>query len=121
MKNGTPSKALTLVDSAGHPIAEGGETYDSEAAYLQTPIGDDGGTPGNKALPSSTALIYIAVSLACAIAAAAAGSYAIWLTRQKVAHETLNNVQDILKVCQDRMHQLEDDLHLLPTGLSPSA
>lgn len=104
MKNGTPSK-LTLVDSAGHTLSDGEDVKDLEYT-----------------VPAARpALVFMAVSIACTVAAVAAGSYALWLTRQKAARGAINNVQDILKICQERMHQLEDDLNLLPTGLSTAA
>lgn len=77
---------------------------------------------GQSGFPHATkpALVFVAVSIACAFAAIASGSYALWLTRQKVARETISNVQDLLKICQDRMHQMEDDLNFLPSGMSPT-
>ena len=61
---------------------------------------------------------FVAVSLGCAVAAVAAGSYALWLTRQQAARETLTDVHDILKSCQDRMQKIEADLNRMPTGIS---
>jgi hypothetical protein len=118
MKNGTPSRSLKLVDSAGHTISDGGDVFDP-VVDDERRIAEMGQSDlATRESPANSVLIFVAVSVACAVAAIAAGSYAIWLTRQKVAHETISNVQDILKICQERMHQLEDDLNLLPPGLS---
>jgi hypothetical protein len=65
---------------------------------------------------TQTALITLmSVSIACAAAALATGSYAAWLAHQKSAHQALTDVNEILKSCQKRMQQLEADVERLPS------
>jgi len=124
MKSGSKSNKLTLVDNAGAGIGGAEGVEDTEADYYASSVtvSEDGDIALELLRPASAnqALLFIVVSAACAAAAVAAGSYAIWLSRQRVARETLTNVQDILKSCQDRMHQMEDDLSRLPKGFSSS-
>lgn len=116
MKNGSRFSKLRLIDNAAANDLE-----DSAEDYDMSSVSEDSDTGAESApAPTNRALLFIVVSAACAAAAVAAGSYAIWLSRQRVARETLTNVQDILKICQDRMHQMEDDLHRLPQGFSSS-
>lgn len=110
MKNATPSSLPAVSEEADYAATELNAVFTEEntasrPAFVQ---------------PTSPALVFVAVSVACAVAAIGAGSYALWLTRQKAARDTLSSVQDLLKICQDRMHQMEDDLNLLPAGLSPT-
>lgn len=123
MKNGSRFNKLTLVDNAGEALADAHGVEDSTVDYYSSSVSEDGDVAITFPLPSTNrALLFIVVSAACAAAAVATGSYAIWLSRQRVARETLTNVQDILKICQDRMHQMEDDLNRLPKGFpSPAA
>jgi hypothetical protein len=58
--------------------------------------------------------LFVVVSAACAAAALAAGSYAIWLSKRNVAREALSNVNDLLQTCQSRMSQIEHDLKSIP-------
>ena len=99
MRNGTQSNNLRLV----------GDTDAETAAIVASFVEEERGQI--RTLPILT---LFTVSVACATAAIAAGSYAIWLTRQKAARKTLMDVQDILRICQERMHQMEDDLNHLP-------
>ena len=62
----------------------------------------------------TTLLALMAVSIACTTAAIATGGYAIWLARHQTAHQTLTDVNEILKSCQARMQQLEADVQRLP-------
>ncbi len=64
-------------------------------------------------------LTFVIVSAGCAAAAIATGSYALWLSRHQLAGEALTNVRDILKTCQDRVTQMEEELSHLPAR-SPS-
>ncbi|MDQ2687300.1 MAG: hypothetical protein M3Y28_05480 [Armatimonadota bacterium] len=107
---------LRLVDNdAANDLEDSAEDYDLSS------VSEDGDAAETASVPTNRALLFIVVSAACAAAAVAAGSYAVWLSRQRVARETLTNVQDILKTCQDRMHQMEDDLNRLPHGFSSSS
>lgn len=70
---------------------------------------------------SRQALVFVLVSVACATAALASGTYAIWLTRRQAAQNALTDVRDLLRICHDRMVQMEDDLHRMPApSVSPS-
>lgn len=121
MKNGSRFSKLTLVDNAGEALAGANGVEDSTVDYYSSSVSEDGDVAvGRPPSYPNRALLFIVVSAACAATAVAAGSYAVWLSRQRVARETLTNVQDILKVCQDRMHQMEDDLNRLPKGFSSS-
>lgn len=119
MRNGTQSSKLTLIDGAGKAIGEDADALDPSMEYYAASVTEDG-DGGQESAPASISpvLILFTVSLACAAAAIAAGSYALWLSRQKAARQTLTDVQDILRICQDRMHQMEDDLNHLPSSLS---
>jgi hypothetical protein len=119
MKNGSRFNKLTLVDNAGERLGGAHGVEDSTEDYYSSSVSEDGDVAAEApAVTTNRALLFIVVSAACAAAAIAAGSYAVWLSRQRVARETLTNVQDILKICQDRMHQMEDDLNRLPKGFS---
>ena len=119
MKNGSRSNKLTLVDNAGEALSGAHGVEDATEDYYSSSVSEDGDVAAEFAGTSTNrALLFIVVSAACAAAAVAAGSYAVWLSRQRVTREALTNVQDILKICQDRMHQMEDDLNRLPKGFS---
>jgi hypothetical protein len=62
--------------------------------------------------------LFAVVSIACFTAAVAAGSYAIWLSRRKVAREAFTSVSDLLTTCQNRMSQMENDLNSLSRARS---
>lgn len=122
MRNGSKSDRLTLVDSAGDPLEEGRDVEDSAADYYTASVSEDGDAAALAPFtPAGSILLFVTVSVACAAAAIAAGTYALWLSRHKAARETLTNVQDLLRVCQDRMHQMEDDLGRMPKGFSSPA
>lgn len=111
MKNGTQSDRLTLVDSDGQDIS------DRNGATQNTKSTDAG--QGDQTSPVSPVLILFTISIACATAAIAAGSYGLWLTRQKAARRTLTDVQDILRLCQERMQKMDAELGHLPHTLPP--
>ena len=121
-KNGTPfsRRTLTLIDSAD-PNPSDTEMEDAardSIASSRTEEADAAREP--LARTSRQALVFVVVSLACASAAIAAGTYAVWLTRRQTAQNALTDVRDILKTCQDRMGQMEDDLHHLPRFIHTS-
>jgi hypothetical protein len=62
--------------------------------------------------------LFVVVSLACLTAAVAAGSYAVWLSKQNAAEKALSNVHDLLKTCEKRMSQMDKDLKRLPRAQS---
>jgi hypothetical protein len=66
-------------------------------------------------------VLFIAVSAACAAAAIAAGSYAVWLSRKRFARDAIMDVHDLLETCNDRMRQMEQDLSNLPSWHAKSA
>lgn len=110
MRNGTQSR-LTLVDGSGRKIqsdddvsAEYESHEDESRQSSEAPVTD---LLHNRAL-------FVTISAACAAAAIAAASYAIWLTRQSAAQEAITSVQDLLDTCEQRMRQMEKDLNHLP-------
>ncbi len=116
MRNGTRSNKLRLVDNSVSTIGETGEAVADQDARSS---GDWGWlVRADREGGVSSILILFTMSVACATAAVAAGSYALWLTRHRSAHKTLTDVQDILKVCQERMWQMENDLNHLPSSLN---
>lgn len=62
----------------------------------------------------------VGIGAICATVAVVIGYYAIWLTRQRAARQTLTDVQDILNVCRDRMRQMESDISHLPHAVAGS-
>ncbi len=104
MKNGSRFSRLTLVE--GSPDHE-----DDPAAYLPY-------RPESETVPvangSKLFFVLLTVSISCAAASVATGSYAVWLARQQAARQALTDVNDILRSCQSRMSQLETDLQRLP-------
>lgn len=122
-KNGTPfnseRRGLTLVGRREGDSAAPAETEDSAADYFSASLAQD---VEMAAVPlahtSRQALVFVLVSVACATAALASGTYAVWLTRRQAAQSALTDVRDLLRTCHDRMVQMEDDLHRMP---SPSA
>ena len=108
MRNGIRFNKLRMVGSDS-------EQVDDASAYYPYQSGVDSGV--SEEAPASvktTLIVFTAVSIACATAAIAAGSYATWLSRQQAARQALTDVNDILKSCQTRMHQLEADVQRLP-------
>ena len=106
MKNGLRFSKLTLVESSP-------DNEDDPAAYLPyrpqaetAPAANDG--------DSRLFFVLLTVSISCAAASVATGSYAVWLARQQAARQALTDVNDILRSCQSRMSQLETELQGLP-------
>ncbi len=101
---------LVLVNNSGHPFA-GQESVDDTAvdyrhsSESEMPDTDNLNTP---------LVVLASVSLACAAAAIATGSYALWLSRQHSTQKVLTDVNEILKSCQTRMQQLEADVQHRP-------
>ncbi|MGI4792104.1 MAG: hypothetical protein ACRYFS_25050 [Janthinobacterium lividum] len=111
MRNGIHFNKLTLVDNSADKV-------DDAAVYYPYQPGAEPITLDDAHQAKTTLLIFVAVSIACTAAAVATGSYAVWLSRQQAAHRTLTDVNDILRSCQTRMHQLESDLQRLPNRLA---
>ncbi|BDI32387.1 hypothetical protein CCAX7_44380 [Capsulimonas corticalis] len=109
MKNGTQSNKLTLVDKNGEEIPVKASVDDLSVEYIPGESESKHDSSVNNVLNNK--VLFVVVSVACATAAVAAGSYAVWLSRRKVAQEALTNVQDLLETCQDRMSQMEQDLN----------
>ncbi len=122
-KNGTRfnqnNNPLTLVGSKERDAALPSEAEDAAADYFSASMAQEAELA---AIPlahtSRQALVFVLVSVACATAALASGTYAIWLTRRQAAQNALTDVRDLLRTCHDHMVQMEDDLHRLP---APSA
>ncbi len=118
-KNGTPfspeRRGLTLVGRREGDNAPPSDTEDSAVDYFSASLAQDAELAAVPlAQTSRQALVFVLVSVACATAALAAGTYAIWLTRRQAAQNALTDVRDLLRTCHDRMVQMEDDLHRLP-------
>ena len=107
MKNGTQSSGLKLVDNGGAPTGSEFDELHWEDRRLPAADGEDKTSP-------NMALVFVVLTIACAVAAVAAGSYAVYLTKQRQARAVLTDVQDIVKNCQDRMNQMETDLGSRP-------
>ena len=122
MRSGTRFR-LTLVDRNGREIsAQAGE--EETAAEYVAPSGagreEESGSPGERASRNQL-LVFAAVSAGCAVVALVTGSYALWLSRRRIADEALTSVHDLLKTCQDRVFQIEQELsHLPPRQPSPT-
>ncbi len=118
MRNGIHFNKLTLVDhSLGDPRAadNGQEAIDDAAAYYPYQhASENAAMPDDNHQVKTTLIVFMAVSLACATAAIATGSYAAWLSRHQAARQALTDVNDILRSCQTRMSQLEADVQRLP-------
>ena len=113
MKNGTPFDRLRLVDHDGQQI-EHGDKEDSAVA-ASSGSEDTGKSCSLLGDLMHNRVLFIAVSVACAAGAVAAGSYAIWLSRKRITQEAIMDVHDLLETCNERMRQMEHDLANLPT------
>jgi hypothetical protein len=119
MKNGTQSSnRLTLVDdSSSDQVRVGSTRADVTAADAALDSHSTGDMAANADNPLKDLLqnkaLFAVVSVACFTAAVAAGSYSIWLSRRKVAHEAFTSVSDLLTTCHNRMSQMENDLKSL--------
>ncbi len=107
MRNGIRS-SLTLVDDTQ-------DAEDDAAAYYPYRPENENARGAGVLQGSSAVFALVAVSVACAAASVAAGSYAIWLSRHQVTRQALTDVNDILQSCQNRMSQLEADIQRLPS------
>jgi hypothetical protein len=118
MKNGTQSK-LTLVDQSGHAISNNTDVEDIGVEFVASQGSDDPKKFKQEIDKlSHNKVLFITICITCATAAIAAGSYAAYLSRHKATQEALTDVHDILKVCQDRMVQMEKDLNKLPKKMT---
>ena len=106
MRNGTRLSKLIMVES-------GLDDDDDPAAYVPYPSETEDPPPA-KGSDSKLFFVLLTVSITCAAASVATGSYAVWLARQQAARQALTDVNDILRSCQSRMSQLEADLQRLP-------
>jgi len=74
---------------------------------------------GSERVRRNRLAVFAAVSAGCAAAAIATGSYALWLSRRRIADEALTSVHDLLKTCQERVSQIEKELSYLPPRPAP--
>jgi hypothetical protein len=111
MKNGTQSKKLTLVNNVGDEIPIRSSVDEVSAEYDSAGTDSEGQTSSQWDDPLHNRVLFAAVSIACATAAIAAGSYAIYLSRRKVATKALTNVQELLDTCQQRMTDLDREMN----------
>ena len=115
MRSDTRSR-LTLVDRNGREIpAQGGED-EMAVEYLASPAGgrDEDVRPARPRPGRNQFLVFAGVSAGCAAVALVTGSYALWLSRRRMADEALTSVHELLKTCQDRVSQIERELSHLP-------
>lgn len=117
MRNGIHFNKLTLV-SSGHADssqADGpqGDADDAASHHSYKPQSERAFAEETVQV-QKTFVVFLSLSVACAAATIATGSYAAWLLRHQAAHQALTDVNDILKSCQTRMSQLEADLQRLP-------
>ena len=112
MRNGTHFNRLTLV-SDGHGDNPQDDADDAASYYPYKPQSDQV-FADEAAQVQRTFVVFLSLSIACAAAALATGSYAVWLSRHEAARQALTDVNEILKSCQSRMSQLEADLQRLP-------
>ncbi len=109
MRNGTRFSKLTNFNK----LTNASEADDDPAAYFAY-------QPDAEILPAqgegakNLFYVFLTLSITCAAATVATGSYAVWLARQQAAHQALTDVNDILRSCQVRMSQLESDIQRLP-------
>ena len=117
MRSDTRSR-LTLVDRNGNEVSSQQGEDETAVEYLPEPSNQEislsAGRSRTERVHQNQLLIFAAVSAGCAAAAVASGSYALWLSRRKIADEALTNVHDILKTCQDRVTRMEAELSQLP-------
>lgn len=106
MRNGIRFNKLRLVDDST-------DADDDSTAYV--PYRPDGETlAASDVQPNSLFYVFLTLSITCAAATVVTGSYAVWLARQQAARQALTDVNDILRSCQSRMSQLEQDVQRLP-------
>lgn len=112
MKNGTHSNPnrLVLVNNNGFPYGGHESVDDATVDYRDNSEGEMKDSDNY----NSTLVVLASVSVACAAAAIATGSYALWLSRQQTTRRVLTDVNEILKSCQNRMQQLEADVQRQP-------
>lgn len=113
MRNGIHFNKLTLVSSgqteSSQDDADDAASHDPYKPQIDRAFADD------TAHVQKTFVLFLSLSIACAAATVATGSYAAWLLRHQAARQALTDVNDILKSCQTRMSQLEADLQRLPS------
>ena len=107
MRNGIRFNKLRLVDNSS------AEADDDPAAYFPYRL-DAEGTKEPDAHAGNLFYVFLTLSITCAAATVVTGSYALWLARQQAARQALTDVNDILRSCQSRMSQLEQDVQRLP-------
>lgn len=107
MKNGTHFSKLTLVENDENSSDNDPVAYSPNRQENETSLSANSNN-------SRLFFVLLTVSISCAAASVATGSYAVWLARQQAAHQALTDVNEILRSCQSRMSQLESDLQRLP-------
>lgn len=106
MRNALRFSKLTLMESRP-------EDEEDSAAYIASQPETET-APGADAGESRLFFVLLTVSISCAAASVATGSYAVWLARQQAARQALTDVNDILRSCHSRMSELESVLQRLP-------
>ena len=124
MRNGTRFNSSTMgtqrrVDGLQEGDGLQDDADDAASYYPYKPQSDqafsDQAFADEAAQVQKTFVVFLSLSVACAAATLATGSYAAWLSRHQAARQALTDVNEILKSCQSRMSQLEADLKRLPT------
>ena len=112
MRNGTHFNKLTLVDH--NRVGGVQDDADDVGSYHPYKPQSEQAFVDETAQVQRTFVVFLSLSIACAAATLATGSYAAWLARHQAARQALTDVNEILKSCQSRMSQLEADLQRLP-------
>lgn len=112
MRNGTHFNKLTLLNGGG--VNGPQDDADIAASHYPYQPQPDQVFANETAQAQKTFVVFLSLSIACAAATLATGSYAAWLSRHQAARQALTDVNDILRSCQSRMSQLEADLQRLP-------
>ena len=112
MRNGTHFNKLTLVDH--NRVAGTQDDADDAASYYPYKPQSEKAFADETAQVQRTFVVFLSLSIACAAATLATGSYTAWLARHQAARQALTDVNEILRSCQSRMSQLEADLQRLP-------
>ncbi len=112
MRNGTHFNRPTLM-SGSQTDSSQDDAGDAASYHAYKPQSDQV-FADETAQVQKTFVVFLSLSIACAAATLATGSYAAWLSRHQAARQALTDVNEILKSCQSRMSQLEADLQRLP-------
>ncbi len=118
MRNGIHFNKLTLINGSQNENNRDennqDDADDAASYYPYKPQAESQVFVDETVRVQKTFVVFLALSITCAAATLATGSYAAWLSRHQAARQALTDVNDILKSCQTRMSQLEADLQRLP-------